>query len=246
MTAGGAGPGQEGELQAELLEERLGHRFADVALLEQALTHSSAAHESGDASQSNERLELLGDAVLGFLLTETLVRAAPDCGEGVLSRWRATLVSAAHLAGIAERLDLGRFLRLGRGEAASGGRWKRSILADTCEAVIGALYLDGGLPAAARFVSSRWRDAVRHCLREPPGAAQDPKSSLQERLQARGEPPPAYGVLEASGPPHRQRFVVEVRGARGRLGAGEGDSKRQAEQAAARAALRRLDSGDGS
>ena len=224
-----------------VLEESLGHRFGRPDLLRQALTHSSAAHEAGDPLASNERLELLGDAVLGFLVTESLLRAGPQADEGVLSRWRASLIGAGHLSEVGARLELGRFLRLGKGEQRSGGREKASILADACEAVLGALYLDGGLTVVARFVARHWDAAIRRCVHGEPAEAIDPKSALQERLQARGAALPVYRLLDASGPDHQRRFRVEVSDTACVLGTGAGSSKQAAEQEAARQALRRLE-----
>ena len=227
-------------LSLAALERHLGHRFNDRTILERALTHRSAAHEAGTLSESNECLELLGDAILGFLVTDALHRAAPDREVGVLSRWRASLIGARSLTEVARAIDLGRYVRLGRGEDASGGRHKGSIVGDACEAVIGALYIDGGLAAAARFVQREWGPAVRRCLDEPSADQPDPKSALQQRLQQHGEPPPAYHVVEVSGPDHCRLFRVEVATAAGVLGVGEGPSKREAEQEAARRALQRL------
>ena len=218
------------------LEGRLGHSFSDRSLLEQALTHRSAANEQGSALQ-NERLELLGDAVLGLLVVESLYRRYPARAEGELARAKATLVSAGALAGYGDALDLGAHLRLGVGEARSGGRRKASLLADAVEAVLGAVYLDGGVEPARRLVDDylAWSDEGA----EP--AWIDPKTALQERVQARGWPLPVYAIVDASGPEHDLRFtcVVEVRGEI--AGRGSGRSKKAAQQAAAAAALAALE-----
>jgi ribonuclease-3 len=215
------------------LEERLGHRFADAALLGQALTHTSLAHESVGELPHNEPLEFLGDAVLGFLVAELLHRRDPAGPEGAKSKARARLVSAASLARRAEALGLPALLRLGRGEEKTGGRAKAALWADAFEAVIAALYLDGGLAAARAFVEAEFaRDLNPGAL-----ADHDHKSALQERLQARGEPVPAYRVAAEEGPSHRRRFRVECVIAGAVVAVGEGTSKKAAQQAAARAAL---------
>ncbi|MFQ5718077.1 MAG: ribonuclease III [Acidobacteriota bacterium] len=223
------------------LESCLGHRFGDRALLEQALTHASAAHEAGDAALSGERLEFLGDAVLGLLVTEALVRAAPAQPEGDLSRIRAHLVERSCLAAVAEEIGLAPHLRLGQGEEAGGGRDKPAILADACEAILGALYLDGGIEAAAALVETYWGPRLRRSLAPDADSPADPKSALQERLQAGHRPLPEYQVLAVSGPAHARHFVVAAVCAGHRLGTGEGASKRAAEVAAARRALSTLD-----
>ncbi|MFQ5669728.1 MAG: ribonuclease III [Acidobacteriota bacterium] len=215
------------------LEARLGHRFGDPDLLDRALTHRSAAHEAGDRRDSNEALEFLGDAVLGFVVTGFIWSAHPGATEGEMSRRRAALVSRTSLAKLARRLELGPVLRLGRGEAAGGGREKDSLLADALEAVLGALYLDGGLAPAAELL---------HRLLGRPAAAGGPdaKSALQARLQAGCGEPPLYRVVETSGPPHRPCYRIEVVHGGKVLGWGQGPTKKAAEQAAAGRALKRL------
>jgi ribonuclease-3 len=216
------------------LQERLGHRFANLGLLEQALTHSSLANERpSGAVAHNEALEFLGDSVLGFLVAEMLHRRDPGGPEGNKSKVRAQLVAAPSLARRAERLGVPAALRMGRGEEKTGGRNKAALWADAYEAVIAALYLDGGLTAAARFVDAEFAADVDQGLPD----TVDFKSTLQERLQARGEPVPEYLVASETGPSHRRTFRIHcVVGGRV-AGAGEGASKKAAQQEAARQAL---------
>lgn len=216
------------------LEARLGHAFRDRALLQRALTHRSASQEAGDAA-SYERLEFLGDAILGALAAEFLYRERAADDEGELSRIKSYLVSEPVLAAHAGELGLGPLLRLGVGEERSGGRDKPSLLADALEAVLGALYLDAGLAATRSFVEPMLRAGLDDWRS---GAAQrDAKTALQERLQAEGGEPPEYRLTATSGPDHQKRFVVECWAAGRLLGRGEGSSKKRAEQAAAAAAL---------
>jgi ribonuclease-3 len=222
------------------LEARLGYRFRDRNLLERALTHRSRANEGVDATVAdNESLEFLGDAVLGFLVADLLYREFPDSDEGHKSKVKAALVSRASLGSIAERLDLGAALRLGRGEEKTGGRGKQALLADTCEAVIAAVYLDGGVEAARRLVVRELGPAVERVRR--PGLLTamtgDYKSALQEWLQARDDAPPVYRLLAERGPDHRKSFDVEVLVGDGAVGRADGPTKKEAEQRAARAAL---------
>jgi len=222
----------------ERLEAHLGHRFGDRALLERALTHRSAA---GPAA-SNERLEFLGDAVLGLLAAELLYRRFPQAAEGELSRRRAWLVRERTLAEIARELELGGLLRLGPGELRSGGFRRDSILADALEALLGAVYLDGGLEAARAAVE---RLLGGHLARQPePSALKDPKTRLQEWLQARRRPLPTYRVVGVAGAEHARRYTVacEVEGL-DEPTVGEGSSRRRAEQAAAERALAELEHG---
>jgi len=218
------------------VEARLGHRFADRTLLETALTHRSHANEAG-REQNYERLEFLGDAVLGLVTAEWLFRHRPAEAEGELSRLKAAAVSAPALARHAERIGLGGWLRLGVGEERSGGRAKTSLLADSLEALFGALFLDGGLDAARRAIEDYLAaGGVEEESRHP-----DAKTALQERVQARGWQLPEYEVVSALGPDHAKSFTVEVR-VRGELaGWGEGRSKKEAQQRAAADALARLE-----
>jgi ribonuclease III len=215
---------------AEWSERRLGYRFGDPALLEAALTHRSA-------SRTNyERLEFLGDAVLNFVVAELAFAAFPEAPEGDLSRYRAAVVSAPTLAAVAAALDLGDQLRLGSGELKSGGYRRDSILADSLEAVLGAVYLDGGLEPARGVV----RALLGPRLAELPAAAalKDPKTRLQEALQARGLPLPRYALEEIGGEPHEQWFVASCEAVELNLRAtGRGTSRRRAEQEAAQRML---------
>ena len=223
------------------LEATLGHTFHHTQWLERALTHPSRRAETDRAAAGgdNERLEFLGDAVLGLVVGEYLLGAFPHWQEGQLSKSKARLVSAPMLHEAAQRLGLGRYLELGSGEEKTGGREKRAVLADAYEAVVAAVYLDGGLAAAAGFVQ---RSLVEPALGEHGEALgeSDHKSALQELLQARGAPPAEYRVVQETGPDHRKRFLVEV-WVQGRpMASSEGSSKKQAEQAAAQLALGQL------
>ncbi len=211
----------------------VGHRFSDPGLLEQALRHRSWCAEQGGAA-SNERLEFLGDAVLGLVIAELAYRTHPDLAEGAMAKARADVVNTRVLAGVAEELGVGPELRLGRGEDLSGGRHKASILADAVEAVIGAVYLDGGLEAARQLVVGLLGPRLDEAAAGPGGA--DHKSRLQELAVERGLGVPRYEV-RGSGPDHARRYQATVYVADQRLGAGEGRSNKDAEQAAARAAF---------
>jgi len=227
--------GRDGALLA--LEERLGHRFADRSLLERALTHTSRANESLQrTTPHNEPFEFLGDAILGFLVAELLHRKDPEGDEGRKTRARAALVSAAGLARRAAALGLPELILLGRGEEKSGGRKKSALWADAYEAVIAALYLDGGFEAVRRFVRAEFEAD----LRAPDSASEDPKSLLQEKLQAERRPLPLYAMVSEEGPSHKRRFRVECRLDDGSATTGEGPTKKAAQQAAAREALQRL------
>jgi ribonuclease-3 len=241
----------------EVLETKLGHRFARPELLQDAVTHSSHANElaadsgSGDGRVDNEQLEFLGDAVLGFVTSRLLFDRYPDYNEGQLSKTRAHLVSAKHLIKVARQLQLGTYLRLGRGEERSGGRSKAALLVDALEAVIASLYLDGGLDAARHFVVSQILqpelDAVE---RDPDLAFSDQKSALQEWLQATGGQQPAYHLVQEEGPDHRKTFTVELRLTPAMSGdpsarspyvcRAQGSTKKNAEQKVAQQALRYL------
>ncbi|HEU0224334.1 MAG TPA: ribonuclease III [Steroidobacteraceae bacterium] len=212
------------------LQERLGCTLADPALLTRALTHRSAGPDN------NERLEYLGDAVLSFVVAELLFNRFPEASEGELSRYRATLVSGESLAAAAATLGLGEQLRLGEGELKSGGQRRATILADALEALFGAIYVDRGMEAV-RQAASRVFDEPMAAL-PAAGLLKDPKTRLQEWLQGRGLPLPAYTVLEVSGEPHEQRFRVccDV-GELGVRAEAEGSSRRRAEQEAAQRVL---------
>lgn len=234
--------------ELETLEEAIGHRFSTRDLLVRALTHSSHVHEMAVAGselalRDNEQLEFLGDAVLGFLISEWLIRHFTDAAEGKLSKIKAHLVSAAHLYEVARRLDLGSFLHLSRGEEMSGGRAKRTLLANAMEAVIAALYLDGGIPAARRFVEEFVlpRQEGHGTLEEQAEhAVVDFRSALQELAQARKLPPPRYSIIGEHGPEHSKTFVIEVRLGREWSGQAEGFTKKNAAQKAAREVYEKL------
>ncbi len=223
------------------LAARLEHRFAQPGLLEQALSHRSWCSERG-GEPSNERLEYLGDAVLGLVVAEYTFRRFPQLPEGALAKIRAGVVNARVLAEVAQGLDVGGELRLGRGEEASGGRTKASILADALEAVIGAVYLDAGWLEAERLVLGLLGERIEAAAAEPGGF--DHKSLLQELTVQRGSGPPHYAV-EGTGPDHERHFRAEVFLDGDRWGTGEGPSKKDAEQAAARIAWLALREHDG-
>jgi ribonuclease-3 len=230
----------EREAQLHGLEERIGHRFQDLALLDRALTHTSRANEDpAGLTRHNEPLEFLGDSILGFVVSDLLHRRDPEADEGTKSKARAYLVSAASLAERSAALGLPDLLLLGRGEEKSGGRNKAALWADAYEALIAAIYLDGGLAAARRFVHDQMADAVETSSR----ATVDYKSTLQEVLQARGDPVPDYLVVEEQGPSHRRRFRVQCVVKGEAVSDGEGYSKKEAQQEAARRALARLEGG---
>ena len=230
------------------LERKLDHHFSDPSLLRRALTHSSLANEtraaSGLPALDNEELEFLGDSVLGFLIAEALVRRFPDFKEGDLSRMKAHLVSAAHLHGVARRLDLGGYLELGRSEEMSGGRSKKTLLVDALEAVIAALYLDGGVETVRAFVATHVLDAPIFAD-EDAGTDIQPaitnfKSALQELAQSRKLPQPRYTIVRERGPEHSKIFTVEVRIGREWSGQADGRTKKIAAQRAARNVYERM------
>jgi ribonuclease-3 len=223
------------------LESILGHTFHDSRLLLQALMHSSRMPERAaeEPVESNEKLEFLGDAVLELLVSEELVHKFPEWSEGQLSKSRARLVNAAAISQAAQRLALGKYLRLGRGEEKTGGRTKPALLADAYEALIAAVYLDGGLDAARGFVSRTLVEGSIAVEAERMGHS-DHKSALQEFLQSRGMAPGAYHVVAESGPDHQKIFRVEVRIAGQAPAIGTGRTKKEAEQSAAVAALIQL------
>ena len=216
------------------LEEKLGYTFQNTALLENALTHSSCANESRGKLQSNERLEFLGDSILGMVVADHLYRNHPDLPEGELTRTRAALVCEESLVEVAAELNLGEYLRLGKGEESGGGRKRPSIQADAVEAVLAAVYLDGGIGSARKIIQ-------RYILcREIEGlnSSRDYKTALQELVQRKKNQVLSYQLLEESGPDHDKRFEVEVLLNSNIIGRGEGHSKKAAEQAAAKEALK--------
>jgi ribonuclease-3 len=224
----------------ETLQAAVGYRFRDRGLLEHAMTHTSRANEDASGGvMDNESLEFLGDAVLGFVVADLLFREFPEHDEGEKSKMKAILVSTATLARVAERLGLGDHLLLGRGEEKTGGRRKQALLADGYEALIAALYLDGGVEEARAFIVRELGSFVEE-LRRHGVSAQDYKSALQELVQGRNRPLPEYRVVGAVGPDHQKRFDVEVLVAGEPLARATGPSKKEAEQEAARLALSRL------
>jgi ribonuclease III len=242
--------GENGRKAGERLQERLSYEFRQPALLDRALTHSSVIPElrglrpeeapaSTIVQDDNERFEFLGDAVLELLASEYLLAKFPDWSEGQLSKSRARIVNARSLELAARRLQIGEHLRLGRGEEKTGGREKQTILADAFEAVIAAIYLDGGLEPA-RKVLVRW--LFEHALEEDGErmAESDRKSALQEFLQGRGQPPAEYRLSGETGPDHQKVFEIEVWANGERLARGSGGTKKEAEQRAALLALEHL------
>lgn len=223
----------------DTLQDLLGYRFRNPELLLEALTHSSYVQEAAEGGRNNEQLEFLGDVVLNFLVSVRLADAFPQLAEGKLSRARARLVAAEHLAKVAARLELGDYLRLGRGEEKTGGRAKSNLLVNAVEALLAALYRDGGLAEAERFVE-------RFVLPENLTAAAeelfstDYKSALQEYLQGERVSPAEYRVVEEAGPEHQKVFTVEVTAGENRVARGSGGSKKAAEQQAAKSLLEHL------
>jgi len=227
------------DMDTELFESKLGYRFADRNRLAAALTHRSYANEAADpAVVDNERLEFLGDTVLSLAISDCLLRLHPDVDEGVLTQLRADLVNATSLAKLARSLQLGGFMRLGRGEVRSGGRDKDNLLADALEAVLGAIFLDGGYQVAAVVIERLFAPAL--CSPSGTGEA-DAKTRLQELLQGRRQDRPHYQLVATGGPDHQRHYEVEVLVDGRVLGRGVGGSKKRAEQAAASQALQVLE-----
>ena len=208
--------------------------FINKELLETALTHRSCLNENPDLKESNERLEFLGDAILEFIITETLYKSFPDKQEGYLTSLRANLVNTQNLAEVAKKLNIGGLIHLSKGEEDGGGRENPSLLSDTVEAIIGALYLDQGLAKVEEFIKQNLVTEIPDKVTKP---LKDPKSRFQEYIQAKGLPAPKYIVLRQSGPDHDRDFVVQVKVQDRVMGEGTGKSKSQAEQKAAREAL---------
>jgi ribonuclease-3 len=237
-------------MRAELasLEAALNYRFHGPELLSRALIHSSAAHETHSGpcppDRDNEQLEFLGDSILGFLTSEALVQRHPECREGELSRLKAHLVSATHLYGVACRLELGRYLELGRSEEMSGGRAKKTLLVNALEALIAAIYLDGGIEPVRAFVAAQVLDAPSSgdpsLDPEVQASITNFKSALQELAQSRKLPQPRYAIVGERGPEHSKTFTVEVRVGKEWTGQAEGASKKLAAQRAARQVYQRL------
>lgn len=224
------------------LEVAIGYVFQNLDWLRQALTHRSHTQElsAGGDDLANEQMEFLGDSILGFVVSEALVERFPDYREGRLSKMKAHLVSAAHLHPVAERLGIGRFLLLGKGEERSGGRAKKALLVNTLEALVAAIYQDGGMAPTREFVHRWILESVDWA--QPPTA--DFKSELQEILQEHRSPPPRYRVVRERGPEHQKLFTIELRIDGEPFARAEGNTKKAAEQSAAQIALRRLREGE--
>lgn len=227
-------PSTRSEANGAGLERVLDYSFGDPEHLSTALTHPSAAGVGGGADY--ERLEFLGDAVLDLAIADLLMRKLPEAREGTLSKQRASIVNGRTLAAKAQDIGLGRMLRLGKGEEKSGGRSKTSILAAAFEAVIGAIYVDGGLVPAQRVVEKLFADDIGG-----PAAERDYKTELQELAHRRFHTQPVYELVSERGPEHAKRFTTRIRIGSREMGMGEGGSKKQSEQAAARAALDRIE-----
>lgn len=219
------------------LEEAIGYRFQNITLLQQAMAHSSYANERWhDSLMSNERLEFLGDSILGMLVADYLYRTFPNRPEGELTRMRADMVCEKSLAVIASQLDLGKHMLLGKGEEQGGGRHRESILADAVESVIAACYLDGGMEAAKSFVE---KFVLVHVPLNRPNNM-DYKTALQEKVQQKKNQTLSYVLVGESGPDHDKHFQVQLRLNDQVVGVGSGSSKKRAEQDAAKAALETL------
>jgi ribonuclease-3 len=241
MSAAEGNAGESANPPEELtqLESLLGYRFGNQDLLTRAITHRSYVNEREGERLHNESLEFLGDAVLGFLVSSRVFRRFPNLNEGELSRVRARLVSAVNLQDLAEKIHLGDYIQLSRGEEKTGGRNKRAIVVDTYEAIIGAIYLDGGIEAAASFVDRQ----VGEILDSPDAgklSCGDFKSILQEKLHNLGRPEPVYTVVDELGPDHRKTFVVQVVVMDQVVSQGSGQTKKEAQQEAARLALEKI------
>jgi len=221
------------------LQFELAYKFNDVQLLEQAITHSSYANEKSAGQGDNEQMEFLGDAILGFLVSDFLFRAHPRLTEGQLSKLKGFFVSAANLVKYAEQLDLGAYLQLGKGEEKTGGRTKQALLVDAFEAIIGAIYLDGGIEEARRMMLRFFEPQIGG-IGESDRQLADFKTALQEQLQARHLPRADYVLANEDGPDHEKLFTVDVVVDGEAIARGIGLTKKAAEQAAARQALERV------
>jgi len=227
-------------LSPDDLENLLGYHFRNQALLLQALTHRSFVNErEGENLRNNESLEFLGDAVLGFIVSSRIFQLYPDLTEGDLSKIKAYLVSAANLFRLAEGIHLGDFVRLSRGEEKTGGRTKRAIAVDAYEAIIGAIYMDGGVEAASVFVERQIKEFLER-LDLTELTYGDFKSALQEYLHNHGRPEPVYRVVDEIGPDHKKTFVVHVVIGDEVVAESSGRTKKEAQQSAARLALERI------
>ena len=224
------------KLSAELsaFAKRIGHDFADPSLLIRAVTHSSMVSVNRD---DNQRLEFLGDRVLGLVISDALLKADPGAAEGLLAPRYNAMVRRETCADVARQIDIGAVLKLGRSEMKSGGRRKEALLADAMEAVIAAVFLDAGFEAAQTMVVTQWGKRIHNVADD----ARDAKTALQEWAQARGEPPPDYVEVARTGPDHQPIFTIQARLSSGPAENATAGSKRQAEQAAATALLQKVD-----
>lgn len=218
------------------LEEKLGYKFANPLLLQEALTHPSLAYESNKPHFDNQRLEYLGDAVIQLILTDELYSIFPDFDEGKLTKLRSRLVSGTGLCRYAKSIDLGSYLLLGKGEDATGGRERSSNLADAFESLLGAVYLDGGFEASQKVLLENFREFIQEIADSPNDI--NPKGQLQEKLQAISTQSPTYSIVSQIGPDHNKSFVSEVFWKDQKLASGTGSSKKEAEISAAKSALR--------
>jgi ribonuclease III len=224
----------ERKTELQLFQRHTGIRFRELEFLDQAFTHRSFANELGETAENNERLEFLGDSVLGLVVSEYLYETLPDQPEGELARIKSFVVSEASLSEIARGLRVDNFILIGRGEEYSGGRSKKAILADCLEAIIGAYYLDSGFPASERFVHAMLIPEINKVLEDR--HAKDYKTLLQEHVQKRMKTYPRYRVVQKTGPDHDRTFWIEVHIGERSFGAGKGKNKKEAEQEAARLA----------
>jgi len=241
-----SGPGRLVPFGSELepLERRIGYRFKDRGMLEHALTHRSRVHEDASGGVfDNESMEFLGDSILGFVIADMLFRQFPQHNEGQKSKLKASIVSATSLARLGEKIDLGAFLILGRGEEKTGGRRKHALIADCYEALIAAIYLDGGVEPVRGFIERQFADLIEEARRTGVHAAftEDYKSALQEWLQSHDRGLPSYRLAAEIGPAHHRRFDVEVLVNGEPIARAEGKTKKEAAQAAAKQALEILD-----
>ena len=221
---------------AALLESTIQYVFVDKTLLQEALSHKSFSNEQNDRSApDNERLEFLGDAVLGLVVSHYVFRFFPQLPEGELTRIRSEVVSEKGLASIGKVLGLGDYMHLGKGEERSGGRRKSSLLANTLEALLGAVFCDGGFECARQVIESLFSENIQRAARRKAGV--DYKTRLQERLQAQFGEVPQYVLVASEGPPHQRSYTVEAHFREAPIGQGQGHSKKSAEQAAAKQAL---------
>ncbi len=227
------------------LQERLDYRFEEPGLLIRALTHRSYANEHDHTEEDNQRLEFLGDSVLGLVIAEVLFRRDEEAPEGMLSTRLSELVCESALVKQAKAIYLGEMLRLGRGEELTGGRQKPAVLADAYEAVLGAVYLDGGYEASRKMIEDQFSQMLEAVLSgksaRSVNASDDHKSALQREVQSRRPTRPVYEIIERSGPPHDRRFLAAVLVEEREVGRGKGRSKKEAEQAAAREAMAALE-----